>query len=201
MGRRRRIHLCLMQSVALIVVTSATVSVANAQANTNGANVNALNLLAPFLTLSTTPIGQETLQTGLQTVIAINNGATPAQQALAISDITRDLTTGTNLAGGSGTAQPVGGFGSMLGPIYVTGINASALPATVNLLTNAIMATEADLGLAKYYFANGTISNGGPPAVAPPGYTLPTFNGLPNSINSVYDLAYGVTQPGRPDLL
>ena len=34
----------------------------------------------------------------------------------------------------------------MLGPIYVTGINASALPATVNLLTNAIMATEADLG-------------------------------------------------------
>ena len=149
--------------------------------------------LLPFLTLNATPIGQETLQTGLQTVIAINNGATPAQQALAISDITRDLTTGKNLAGGSGPAQPVGGFGSMLGPIYVTGINASALPATVNLLTNAIMATEADLGLAKYYFANGTISNGGPPAVAPPGYTLPTFNGLPNSINSVYDLAYGVT--------
>ena len=100
----------------------------------------------PFLTLNATPIGQETLQTGLQTVIAINNGATPAQQALAISDITRDLTTGKNLAGGSGPAQPVGRFGSMLGPIYVTGINASALPATVNLLTNAIMATEADLG-------------------------------------------------------
>jgi len=191
---RRCIHSRLLQSVAVIVVASASVSVARAQTpNTTIANVNALNLLAPFLTLNATPIGQETLQTGLQTVIAINNGATPAQQALAISDITRDLTTGKNLAGGSGPAQPVGGFGSMLGPIYVTGINASALPGTVNLLTNGIMVTEADLSLAKYYFANGTISNGGPPAVAPPGYTLPRFNGLPNSINSVYDLAYGVT--------
>ena len=106
----------------------------------------------------------------------------PAQQALAISDITRDLFT-ENLAGGSGQAQPVGGFGSMLGPIYVTRMDTAALPGTVNLLTNAmLMATEADLGLAKYYFANGTISNGGPPAVAPPGYTLPTLDGLPNSM-------------------
>ncbi len=37
------------------------------------------------------------------------------------------------------------------------------------------------------------------PAVAPPGYSLPTYNGLPNTTNSVYDLAYSVTntQPGQ----
>jgi hypothetical protein len=35
--------------------------------------------------------------------------------------------------------------------------------------------------------------------VAPPGYSLPTYNGLPNTTNSVYDLAYSVTntQPGQ----
>ena len=32
-----------------------------------------------------------------------------------------------------------------------------------------------------------------PPAVAPAGYTLPTFNGLPNINNSVYDDAYHVS--------
>ena len=78
MTRRRCIHSRLLQSVAVIVVASASVSVARAQTpNTTIANVNALNLFAPFLTLNATPIGQETLQTGLQTVIAINNGATP----------------------------------------------------------------------------------------------------------------------------
>ena len=76
MGRRRRIHSRFLQSVALIVVASASVSVARAQTpNTTIANVNALNLLAPFLTLNATPIGQETLQKSLETVISINNNS------------------------------------------------------------------------------------------------------------------------------
>jgi subtilase-type serine protease len=233
--RRRRIHARLLQSVALIVFTSASVSVANAQANTNGANVNALNLLAPFLTLNATPIGQETLQTSLETVISINNGATPTEVQTAFSDAL-NLMSGTsnritlsddthqyygpaaNLAGGLPAQktvdgiipqQPVGGFGSVLGPIYQNGVcndpNAPCtnpqLSSTVTLLTTANEFIFNDLDLAKCYFANGSISQNGcdTKAVAPAGYTLPTFNGLPNKTDSVYDLAYGVTntQPGQ----
>ncbi len=222
---RRRIHSCLLQSAAIIVVTTAAVGSARAQAaNTTGANVNALNLLAPFLTLNATPVGQATLQQSLQTVIAINNGATPTQQQIAvsdalnlISDVSNEITLANdthkyygpaaNLAGGLPAQatvdnitphQPVGGFGSVLGPIYQNGVckdshtNCAAeqpLSATVTLLTAALDFANSpppnsnyigsDLDLAKYYFANGTISKDGPPAVAPAGYTLPTFNGLP----------------------
>jgi len=73
------------------------------------------------------------------------------------------------------------------------------LPNTVNLLSTAYNTfTSSDLGAAKFYFANGT-TNGSTTAVAPSGYTLPTFNGLPNTTNNVYDTAYGVknTDPGQ----
>jgi subtilase-type serine protease len=227
MGRRRRIHSRLLQSVALIVVTSASVSVARAQTpNTTIANVNALNLLAPFLTLNATPVGQDTLQTSLHTVISINNNAPAAQVSLAISDalnllsgVSKKVNTtpdpqyygpAANLAGGLPPQamvdnitpqQPVGGFGSVLGPIYQNGVcpnpnapcTAPQLSNTVALLTTALDGfIGSDLDLAKYSFANGT-TNGTVSAIAPPGYTLPTFNGLPNMTDSVYDLAYGVT--------
>src|SRR5260370_1049382 len=103
--------------------------------------------------------------------------------------------------------QPVGGLGALLGPIYQAGVcvvdnsgncstSKSPLPNSVNLLNVALNATFSDLDIAKCYFANGTvgsISGCGAPAVAPPGYSLPSFNGLPNTTNSVYDLAFGVT--------
>ncbi|WP_375453785.1 autotransporter domain-containing protein [uncultured Methylobacterium sp.] len=102
--------------------------------------------------------------------------------------------------------QPVGGLGPVLGSIYQTGIRASTattgpLAATFNLLNNAYNFTSADLGVAKNFFANGAATNPGTtppgyvpvPAVAPAGFTLPTANGLPNTRDSVYDLAYGVT--------
>jgi subtilase-type serine protease len=121
-----------------------------------------------------------------------------------------------NLAGGlpdqppamGGTVpgiQPVGGYGATLGAIYDQGVNAyaagnhSVLPNTVNLLSTAYSSfTSTDLGMAKFYFANGT-TNGTTTAVAPAGFTLPTFNGLPNTTNNVYDTAYGVknTDPGQ----
>ncbi|BCM86182.1 autotransporter domain-containing protein [Methylobacterium indicum] len=126
---------------------------------------------------------------------------------------------GANLAGGlpaqtviNGITpqQPVGGLGPVLGPIYVAGSAAGTsgpLGSVVNLLARAYSFTGNDLGVAKNYFANGAASNPSTtpagyvpvPAAAPPGYTIPTFNGLPNTRDSVYDLAYGVTntQPGQ----
>ncbi|MGF3023227.1 phosphatase PAP2 family protein, partial [Methylobacterium aquaticum] len=126
---------------------------------------------------------------------------------------------GANLAGGlpaqtviNGITpqQPVGGLGPVLGPIYVAGTAAGTngpLGSVVNLLARAYSFTGNDLGVAKNYFANGAANNPSTtppnyvpvPAVAPAGYTIPTFNGLPNTRDSVYDLAYGVTntQPGQ----
>ena len=115
-------------------------------------------------------------------------------------------------AGGLNPAQPVGGLGPQLGAIYQTGIRASTasagpLTGTFNLLNQAYSVLSSNLGVAKNYFANGAATNPSTtptgyvpvPAVAPAGYTLPTFNGLPNTRDSVYDLAYGVrnTQPGQ----
>ena len=89
-------------------------------------------------------------------------------------------------------------MGPTLGTIYANGVNAfangdhSVLPNTVNLLTSAYgNLTSPNLGAAKNYFADGT-TDGMTTAVAPAGFMLPTFNGLPNKTNSVYDIAYGV---------
>ena len=103
--------------------------------------------------------------------------------------------------------QPVGGLGVVLGRIYQTGVApglAGPLGNTVNLLTRAYNFTSADLGVAKNYFANGAATNPSvtppgyvaAPAVAPAGYTLPTNSGLPNTTDSVYDIAYGVKNTG-----
>ncbi|HEY0330705.1 MAG TPA: autotransporter domain-containing protein [Rhodopseudomonas sp.] len=196
-------------------------------ANVSGANVNVLNLLAPFLGLNFTAAGQATLQANLQQTIKVNTSTTLAQQQLAISDknllgsASNNLSSvglGTygvaaNLAGGLPAQTPVngitpqqavGGFGAVLGSIYQTGVangTSGPLANTVRLLTGAYNFTSSDLGVAKNYFANGAATNPSStpagyvaiPAVAPAGYTLPTFNGLPNTTNSVYDLAYGVT--------
>ncbi|MCJ2050615.1 autotransporter domain-containing protein [Methylobacterium sp. J-070] len=106
--------------------------------------------------------------------------------------------------------QLVGGLGSQLGPIYQRGVAQGAggpLGNVVNLLVGAYNYTGNNLGVAKNFFANGAASNPSvtpagyvaAPAVAPPGYGLPSYNGLPNTTNSVYDLAYGVSnnQPGQ----
>ncbi|UMY19406.1 autotransporter domain-containing protein [Methylobacterium organophilum] len=126
---------------------------------------------------------------------------------------------GANLAGGLPAQTPingitpiqaVGGLGARLGPIFQRGTangTSGPLGATVDLLARASSFTGTDLGVAKNFFANGAPNNPAVtpagyvpiPAVAPAGHTLPSFNGLPNTSNSVYDLAYGVTntQPGQ----
>lgn len=130
--------------------------------------------------------------------------------------VTRQFGIAANLAGGLPTQtlkdpatgniivaqQSVGGYGSVLGSIYQTGVGSSTattgpLANTVNLLSRAMAFAGTDLGVAKNYFANGAMYNSSSApyvsvqAIAPAGYTLPTFNGLPNGNTSVYDAAYG----------
>ena len=234
-------------SILALLATGALPSVA-AQAqqapapNTSPSNVNVLNLLAPFLSLNATGVGQATLSANLSQSIAVNNGASPATQALGESDenllgnVTNTLrtapvggTTATtfgiaaNLGGGLPTqanpaggsiapAQAVGGLGVVLGSAYVNGVAPTGGTLTaVEALLNAGYTnfTSRDLGVAKSYFSDGSFANTtvnaagasanatsaatATPAVAPPGFTLPTAGGLPNPVNSVYDIAAGVT--------
>lgn len=230
--------------VSIAALLAGTIGAGGVQAqtaNTTAANVNVLNLLAPFLGLNATAVGQQTLQDNLSQGVADNQISDTARRQLAISDkalpgsspflgsIT--LVDGTkvnlgpadNLAGGLplqaaqspgglNPLQPVGGLGPQLGAIYQKGIRASTaatgpLAGTFDLLNRAYTYTSSDLGVAKNYFANGAAINPSVtppgyvpvPAVAPAGYTLPRANGLPNTADSVYDIAYGVknTQPGQ----
>ena len=151
-------------SLAALLIGTLGATAAQAQAvNTTPANVNVLNLLAPFLSLNSTPVGQQTLQLNLSQGIAQNQAASLADQQRAISDkalpgsaaftTTITLIDGSrvnlgpadNLAGGLplqaaqspgglNPSQPVGGLGPQLGAIYQTGIRASN--ATSGPLTN-----------------------------------------------------------------
>lgn len=225
--RKRILNARLLQSAAAVGgIIVASVGTGQAQtSNLSGPQVDSINLLAPFLTLDSTPVGQETLSKNLDKVIWINNNASMQEKSLAISDETRFIGACTvlggsacphgtvppnafgaaaNLAGpmpsqnpvnGITPQQPVGGFGQVLGPIYVNGVdpNNPMLSGTVNLLKNAVNnLTEPNADAAKFYFANGTATVNGSqvPAVAPPGYTLPTFDSLPNAYISVYDNYY-----------
>lgn len=222
----------LLQSSAIAFLASAIAGATAANAatpNVTPSAVNGFNLLAPFLGLNSTAYGPQTLTDNLTQTIAVNNGATLAQQQLAISDnnilyatsntvvgISGKFGIAANLAGGlpnqpapSGGSipgvQPVGGLGATLGAVYGQGVDAyaggdtSVLPKTVGLLSSAAYFDLVDAVAAKNYFANGSDSAGTATAVAPPGFALPAYNGLPNTTNSVYNTAYGVsnTTPGQ----
>ncbi len=146
-------------SLAALLVGSLGATAAQAQtANVTPAAVNVLNLLAPFLSLNSTAVGQQTLQLNLSQAIAQNQAASLADQQKAISDkalpgsaaftTTITLANGSrinlgpadNLAGGLPAQavqspggltplQPVGGLGPRLGAIYQTGIRASTATA------------------------------------------------------------------------
>lgn len=157
---------------------------------------------------------------------ALLNGnlSTPTLAALSISDEnllgkTSNNVTGlsatygiaANLAGGLPTQnttawamyagqQPVGAFGSVLGPAYVSGVGSNGAPVTLQNTINLLVAANtqivnnaptSDSQIAKFYFANGTV-NSTTAAVAPAGLILPTANGYPNKTSSVYDSAFGV---------
>jgi uncharacterized protein with beta-barrel porin domain/membrane-associated phospholipid phosphatase len=194
-------------------------------ANTTVANVNVLNLLSPFLSLDATATGQQTLNLALSDALALNQfaAANLTVASVSISDKTifsgnstsitlssgasKSYGPGANLAGGlplqavqtPGTIAPFQQYGGLgtLGAAFQTAVSptGAAVPSVVTLLNNAYNFTSTDLGVAKNYFANGTI-NGTTTAVAPAGTTLPTAFGFPNTLTSVYDTAFGVSNTG-----
>ncbi|UHC13739.1 autotransporter domain-containing protein [Methylobacterium currus] len=212
---------------ALIAGTLSSPSVSAQTANVTPAAANVISLLGPYLSLNATATGRQTLQGNLDQAVALNTQSTAARKALAMSDKNLLIAVGAayspagltgygagaNLAGGlpaqaavNGLVpqQPVGGLGSVLGPIYVKGAaggGTGPLGAVQTLLSSAFAVTGTDSAVAKNYFANGAANNPSTlpanyvpvPAVAPAAYSLPTFHGLPNPRDSVYDLAYGVT--------
>ncbi len=242
-----------VSTIALLAASVSTTGIAQAQVVTGApitispSSANVLNLLAPYLNLNATSVGQTTLSTNLSQAISINNSASPALQSLGISDenllgsgngttlrtqaqgFAANATFGVaaNLGGGLPTQaapagstvipmQAVGGLGVVLGAAYANGVNKSTttagpLNAVATFLNNGYTNfTSVNLGVAKNYFANGGANNTATtvngvttnttnPAVAPAGFTLPTANGLPNTTNSVYDIAAGVTnlQPNQ----
>ena len=180
----------------------------------------------PNITVSATLLNNS-LSTSALAALAISDENLPGSASNTVYGIPATTTFGpaANLAGGlppenttsygamANGSQTIGGFGSILGAAYVKDAGSAGaavtLPDTVTLLTTALNYTgntlwpgqttsTGDSQVAKFYFANGTW-NGTTLAAAPPGSTLPIFNGLPNKTNSVYDTAYGVsnTQPGQ----
>ncbi|MBB4200886.1 hypothetical protein CCR94_00965 [Rhodoblastus sphagnicola] len=129
--------------------------------------------------------GNLTITTGVNGTIAPSQsygglGALGGAFQTAVSPYAVTASTGAYV-----TASTTGSANPLLTGQYQT-------QTVVNLLNSAYNSFNSiDLGVAKYYFANGT-TNGTSTAVAPNGYTLPTYNGMPNTTNSVYDVAYGV---------
>jgi uncharacterized protein with beta-barrel porin domain len=166
--------------------------------NQNAASVSVLNGGLSTATLAALAISDENLLgKASNTVTGLSGTYGPA--ANLAGGLPTQNTSGWAVYNG---AQPIGGFGSILGAAYVTDVSPSntTLPNTVALLTAALNQTgntgpasmPGDSQVAKFYFANGT-SNGTTTAVAPNGYTLPTDNGYPNTTTSVYDTQYGVS--------
>ena len=155
-------------------------------------------------------VSDKNLLGGRSTSITLANGTTVAYGVAANlagglpAQVATTPTPGATTTTPTTPIQVVGALGAVLGPIYQTGV----APIGTGAATTAILANTAtllntaytnfasvDLGIAKFYFANGT-TNGTTNAVAAIGSTLPTANGLPNKTNSVYDLAYGVSNTG-----
>jgi outer membrane autotransporter protein len=194
-------------------------------ATVTASDVNALNLLSPFLSLNASATGQSTLTYNLNDALTVNQFAAGSSTIAAVSISDKTIFSGNstsitlpsgasaaygpgaNLAGGLPTQmvqstggiapyQQYGGLGN-LGTAYQAAVSPTSaqVPSVVTLLNNAYSFTSQDLGVAKYYFANGTV-DGSTTAVAPSGYKLPTANGYPNTSTSVYDAAYGVSNTG-----
>lgn len=142
-----------VSTVAILAATSLAATslsqsaLAQTQTIATPLNVNAINLLGPFSTLSGTPtVGQN-----LSTAIAINNNSTAAQRNQALIDNTITTDNGVVLSDGLGTR---------LNAIWRANNSSSGNGAfSNNLLTlfrqiNAI--SQDDSGKAKNFFADGS---------------------------------------------
>jgi|GEM_PF-1608370 len=174
--------------------------------NNNAASVAVINGHKDTLTVEELAISDKNYMSGTSNSITLANGTT-AKYGVA-ANLAGGLPAQATPTGAASTIVPqqaIGGYGVALGAAYQTGVGSNGatttMTNTVTLLTTALGFTGNDAGVAKAYFANGAVSNPSTTpanyvataAVAPTGYTLPTYNGLPNTTSSVYDLRYAPT--------
>jgi hypothetical protein len=163
----RRINMRLFNSFASLAVTAVvTLGAAAANAQT-AANLNALQLLAPFSALLNTPAGKAALAANLKVTGEIQNGTSslpalepfPQQQARALRDAAITGSDGYELADGLGTrlggayqslTKCSKGSSSILNCTNIT-------PHLATIIGYTLLVTEMDGMSAKTYFANATI--------------------------------------------
>lgn len=151
----------LVRTVLLVITGTTLTTPALAQSVTNAvANAAATNLLSPF-----TSLPASTFRANLQTTIAINNAATPAQRAQAYSDA-ENLGPSVSAAYGStqsGIAQLSNGLGPKASAALSTLINPSSAgynAAVFNVFNQAYTVSGADSSFDKTFFGNLHIYDG-----------------------------------------
>ena len=88
--------------------------------------------------------------------------------------------------------QQYGGYGQ-LGNAFQAAVQVGGsqnIPSVLNLLSSAYAFNSNALGIAKFYFANGTTS-GTTAVISPSGYNLPAVPGGANSTYDAYYLSHG----------
>ena len=127
-------HAAAWPAAVLAIAAASLANPAEAQtANTTPANVNALNLLSPFLGLNATPTGQATLTQNLNGTVAVNNNAAavPTIAATSISDKALFGGTSTSITLANGTTASYGPGANLGGGLPPQAVQNGATPGTV----------------------------------------------------------------------
>ena len=149
--------------------------------------LEATGLISGFSQLNNSEAGRHALADNLSTSITINNQASDAQRATAISDNTIAALIGS-MSNGLLVANALG---PKMNDIFSAhnSINAATYSATTfsknfeALFTQVNALIQADSSFAKNYYANGSAN--GNPALPATGISLPV-----GGVYNVYDLAY-----------
>ena len=184
--------------MAAIVVAGLGATGAQAQ---SAQNVAATRLVTGLSVLPGSAIGIADLRANLATALAINAGASPAQQALAIRDNTITSSNGVVVADALGTrlgaiyraASPTSAVNP--GPAtFLPTTETSFSPNVLQLIRQANAVSGSDSAFAKNYLANGTVS-GAPATFVGPQY-LPA-GGVFGAYDRVYDPPAGANTVGN----
>ncbi len=164
--------------------TSTSITLANNALSYYGPGAN----LAGGLPAQAVQNGQSFSGSGNLTVTAVNGTVTPAQSVGGLGNLGAAFQTAVSPnAVTAGTSAYVTSAGTGANSALTGQYNTQNI---INLLVNAYNFNSTDLGVAKYFFANGT-ANGTSTAVAPTGSSIPSTTAVGSS--SVYDMAYGVS--------
>jgi subtilase-type serine protease len=156
--------------------------------------IAATELIAGFSQLNNSEEGRHVLAENLNTSIAINNDASDAQRARAVSDNTIAALIGS-MSNGLLVANALG---PKMYDIFSAhnSINAATYSATTfsqnfaDLFSQVNALIQADSSFAKNYYANGSAN--GNPAMPATGISLPA-----GGVYNVYDLAYNPSEENR----